>query len=137
MSASDWIALVAVLISLLALVISSWNRERDITREERAAIRARVWAILSMEPGIRTVLALDDNDGEFEKRKRLLERTAVQLKSAGAQQVGTKLADVLNHDWSDRPTPEVKKAREAAREEFINSLTQFMSPAPRRPTPIH
>jgi hypothetical protein len=71
MNASDWAATAAALISLMALLFSLRNRSADIAREEAYRVRARVWEILNTEPGLRTVLALDDDDGNSDPIPRV------------------------------------------------------------------
>jgi hypothetical protein len=135
---ADLIALGALFLSGLALVLSYFTRKKDRSqaekadirvreRAEAADIRARVWAIMSTEPGVRTVLALDDYKDktiEPDKRLKLLKRTADVLRAAGASDVGKSLDGVLDQKWSDPPSPEALKRRSA----FIDSMTEFMTP---------
>lgn len=129
MSASDWAAAAAAVISLLALLFSLRNRRADIAREEAYRVRARVWEILDREPGLRTILALQEDDGQADKRVKLLERTAAQFDVAGAAALGSGLREVLEHPWGAAATPESQAARSA----FVDAAKQFMKPAQLRP----
>jgi hypothetical protein len=125
MSATDWAAAAAAVISLVALLSSLRNRRADIAREEAYRVRARVWEVLDREPGLRTVLALDESDGQADKRVKLLRRTADQLDVAGAAMLGSNLREVLKHPWGADTT----EGSRAARSEFINSAKELMRPA--------
>jgi len=125
MSTSDWAATAAAVISLVALLFSLRNRSADIDREEAYRVRARVWEILSREPGLRTILALDDDDGNAEKRVKLLGRTCAQLEVAGATKLGIKLLDLLEQGWGPNPTQRALSVRS----DFIESVSEFMKPA--------
>ena len=125
MSASDWAATVAAVISLVALLFSLRNRSADIAREEAYRVRARVWEILNREPGLRTILALDEDDGNAEKRVKLLGRTCAQLEVAGATKLGSKLRDLLEQGWGPNPTQRTLSVRS----DFIESVSEFMKPA--------
>ena len=124
-SASDWAASAAAVISLVALLFSLRNRSADIAREEAYRVRARVWEILSGEPGLRTILALDEDDGGHEKRIKFLGRTSEQLDVAGAAQLGTKLRDLLEQSWG----PNATQQSLTTRRDFVRSATEFMKPA--------
>ena len=122
---ADWIALGALLLSVLAIGISELSRRKDVARAEAADVRARVWAILSMEPGARAVLALDDGSDENRiERIKLLKRTVDLLRAAGASDVGKMLEGVLSQKWGDPPSEEAKQSRI----DFIDYLTRFMTP---------
>jgi hypothetical protein len=125
MSPSDAAAAAAAVISLLALLLSLRNRRDDIAREEAFRVRTRVWEILDREPGLRTVLALHEGDGESSKRVTLLQRTAEQLDVAGAAKLGSSLRVVLKQAWGTETTEQSRSARE----EFVESARQFMTPA--------
>jgi hypothetical protein len=125
MSASDWAATAAALISLIAILISLRNRSADIAREEAYRVRARVWEILNTEPGLRTVLALDEDDGNSEKRVKLLGRTCAQLEFAGAGILGSQLREVLEQGWG----PKTTQNSLSIRRDFIDSTSEFMKPA--------
>jgi hypothetical protein len=124
MNASDWAAAAAALISLIALLFSLRNRNADIAREEAYRVRARVWEILNAEPGLRTVLALDEDDGSSEKRVKLLDRTCAQLEVAGAGEIGSKLRELLKQDWG----PKTTQRSLSIRRDFIDSTSEFMKP---------
>lgn len=125
MSASDWAATAAAVISLVALLFSLRNRSADIAREEAYRVRARVWEILNGEPGLRTILALEEDDGNAEKRVKLLSRTCAQLEVAGAAKLGSKLRDLLEQDWGPNRTQRALSIRR----DFIESASEFMKPA--------
>ena len=125
MSASDWAATAAAVISLVALLFSLRNRSADIAREEAYRVRARVWEILSREPGLRTILALNEDDGNAEKRVKLLGRTCAQLEVAGAAKLGSKLRVLLEQDWGPNATQQALSVRE----NFTDSVKEFMKPA--------
>jgi len=125
MSTSDWAATAAAVISLVALLFSLRNRSADIAREEAYRVRARVWEILSGEPGLRTILALDEGDENSEKRVKLLGRTCAQLEVAGAAMLGSKLRDLLEQGWGSKTTPRSLSIRI----DFIESASEFMKPA--------
>jgi hypothetical protein len=120
MEIKDWISIGAATISLVALLISLINRQRDLTRAEAYQIRTRVWDILNGEPGFRTISALSESDGKTETRRSLLERTASQLKLAGAPELGEKLSTLLKSPW---PTPSPDP-----RDGFLKSASKFMEP---------
>jgi hypothetical protein len=80
-----------------------------------------VWDILNGEPGFRTISALSEADGKTETRRGLLERTASQLRLAGAPELGEKLSTLLKSPW---PTP-----AHDPRGEFVKSASKFMEPA--------
>lgn len=124
MSASDWAAAAAAVISLLALLFSLRNRRADIAREEAYRVRARVWEILDREPGLRTVLALEEDDGQADKRLRLLRRTADQLDVAGAAALGQDLREVLEQAWGADTT----ERSQLARASFVDSARRLMTP---------
>jgi len=85
----------------------------------------RAWEILNREPGLRTILDLHEDDGEANKRVKLLERTAAQFDVAGAAALGSGLREVLEHPWGTAATPESQAARSA----FVDAAKQFMKPA--------
>jgi hypothetical protein len=120
MEIKDWISIGAATLSLAALVISLVNRQRDLARAEAYQIRTRVWDILNGEPGFRTISALSESDGKTETRRGLLERTANQLRLAGAAELGEKLSTLLKSEW---PTPSPDP-----RDEFLRSARKFMEP---------
>jgi hypothetical protein len=124
MSASDWAAVAAALVSLLALLFSLRNRRDDIAREEAYRVRARVWEILDREPGLRTVLALDNDDGQTGKRLKLLQRTADQLDVASAATLGSDLREVLMQAWGRDTTDRSRSERSS----FLEAAKQFMKP---------
>lgn len=123
LDAGNWIAIGALAVSLISLLISWLNRQADKKRGERLAIKARVWEVLNGNgPGLRTVSALSQDDGDTTKRIELLERTAQQLTAAGAKSLGDELELVLKENW---PNSDQGKA---ARDRFTNLLTKFMEP---------
>lgn len=124
MDGGDIAAAFASAIALAALIVSLLNRRGDIEREEQYRIRTRVWELLNGEPGLRTVQALDESDGKTNTRIKLLRRTAVQLKAAGAESLGRNLETVLDGSWPD-PGEELLSARAT----FVDCVTKFMNPA--------
>jgi len=125
MNASDWAATAAAVISLVALLFSLRNRSADIAREEAYRVRARVWEIMSREPSLRTILALNEDDGNTEKRVKLLGRTCAQLEVAGATKPGSKLGALLEQGWG----PNTTQRALSVRKDFIDSVGEFMKPA--------
>jgi hypothetical protein len=124
MGIGDWMAIVAVVISLTSLMMSLINRKQDIAREEAYRIRARVWEILNGEPGSRSISALDQSDGKTGTRIELLRRTAEQLKLAGALDLGSHLESFLSRTtW-----PNADEKSRKAREEFRRAAAEFMQP---------
>jgi hypothetical protein len=123
-SLKDWISIVAVVISLISLGISLRNRQRDIDRERENSIRAKAWEILNNEPGYRTVNALDDPDNQTDTRIKLLERTAEQLRLAGAPKLGDQLTSFL--DKNQWPDADAKTKR--ARDDFRMAAAEFIKP---------
>jgi hypothetical protein len=104
------------------------QRQATVMQAE-AFVRDRVWAILTKEPGLRTVIALDENDGDTGKRVKLLQRTAEELDVAGAAALGEKLRNVLqpgDQGWGAGTTKESRLARK----EFVDSAIQFMNAPP-------
>ena len=120
---SEMISLLAVIISLAALVRARNNRIEDIARNEAYRIRVRVWEVLNGEAGLRSVNALDDHDGKTRARLALLERTALQLKAAGAPALGDHLENVLNQEW-----PAANEASTSSRSSFHDAVVDFMKP---------
>jgi len=89
-STSNWIAVAALAVSLAAVLLSLLHRRLDMKREEEFGLRSRAWLILDREPGLRTVQALDDVDGETSRRVKLLGRTARQLKVADVRRLSAR-----------------------------------------------
>jgi hypothetical protein len=135
LKASDYIAIVAVLISLCAIFLSVRQeriRRADV-RQQRvedayaatiSAVRARVLDLLvTADAGVRTVEALVDNE-DSEQRIKLLRRTAVQLWAVGE----TDLADGLRQlcqAWGDDPKSVAAKQE---RERFLNQVQSIYAP---------
>ena len=117
------ISTIATTIALVSLGVSLFNRRQDIKREERYRIRTRVWEVLNGEPGLRTVQALDEDDGNTQTRIELLQRTAAQLKVAGAEPLGHDLEIVLSKRWPGNDEEAV-----SARNRFLDSVAEFMNP---------
>jgi hypothetical protein len=129
-NSSNWIAVAAVAVSVVALMVAFRNRRTDLEREEEYRKRSRAWLILDRDPGLRTVLALDDvhdDDGDVKTRYRikLLERTARQLEVAGAPDLGHSLRLTLTHPWGTQTTRE----GEEARDEFVAAAQRFIGTA--------
>lgn len=125
MESADGAAVAATTISLFALALALRNRRADIAREEAYKVRARVWEVLNGEPGLRTIEALDENDGKTDIRIRLLGRTAEQLGVAGAPMLGHKLEHVLEEPWGSNTSDKSRSTRS----DFVTSATEFMKPA--------
>ena len=92
--------------------------------QAEAFVRGRVWAILTKEPGLRTVLALEKDDTGA--RVELLQRTADELDVAGAKTLGDKLRNVLRESWGAGTDDNSQKKRQ----EFVDSAIQFMNAPP-------
>jgi hypothetical protein len=121
--ASDWIAIAAAIISLAALTIAIYNGYADRAIAKANERKGRVWTILSGEPGIRTISALDVDDGQTTRRIELLERTASHLDVADASSLAKQLRDLLSKPWGAATTSESRKAREA----FFKAVPAFMN----------
>lgn len=117
------IAVVSAGIAVSALVLSLRNRKDDIKRQEKYQREARVWGILSGEAGLRSVVALDANDGETSERKKFLGRTAASLEAAGEQNLRGLLVAVIQHDW-----PMANDEARAARDTFFAAVTEKFGP---------
>jgi hypothetical protein len=122
---TDWVpSVAATVISLVALALSMRNRRNDIAREEAFQLRQRVWTILDREPGLRTVLALDEPDGQTPSRIRYLRRTVEQIEVAGAARLASELSVVLDQTWGT----ETAKESLSTRREFLDSARRFLKP---------
>ena len=126
MESSDLISIAAVLISVISLIISWANRKRDIDREKENSIRAKAWEILNADAGFRTVNALEQPDGQTAKRIMFLERTADQLRLAGARELGDQLKRFLDETKSKWPNADEKTKK--AREDFGRAAAEFIKP---------
>jgi hypothetical protein len=121
---SGWIAISAVLVSIASLLTAAYYRRSDIAREEAFRVRSRVWVILDREPGLRTVLALDDRDDKTAWRIKALQRTSRQLDVAGAPDLARLLDDVLSHRWGSQSTEDALLSRD----EFIRAAQDRIRP---------
>lgn len=122
MEPKDWISIVAVLISLVALAISLRNRKLDIDRQKKLRIQTHVWDIINTSPGYRTILALDDTDGKTADRIKYLKRTAEQLKIAGAPDLAKQLENLLD----ETPWPNADQKAIKDRDDFQKAIAEFM-----------
>ena len=120
MGLKDLIAVLAVIISLFALVVSLINRRADIDRLNKYRTRDKVWNLLTSSAGLRSIEALAKEDGKTEKRVEMLRRTATQLKTAGAKSLGDELESLLHNTWPSG------KGTTAAKEEFLDSVNDYM-----------
>jgi hypothetical protein len=124
MEPKDWISIVAVLISLVALVISLRNRKLDIDRQKKLRIQTQVWEIINTPTGYRTILALDDSDGKTAERIKYLKKTAEQLKIAGAPELAKQLENLLDETrWSSADQKIIRD-----RNDFQKAISEFMKP---------
>jgi hypothetical protein len=96
------------------------QREANVMQAE-AFVRDRVFAILNGESGLRSVIALGDDDGKTGIRVKLLERTAEELDVAGAETLAEKLRKLLAFGEHGSPVSRTM------RDEFATFAKQFMN----------
>lgn len=122
MEPGDWISIVAIIVSLVALAVSLFTRKRDIDRDKKLRIQAQVLEIVNSNAGYRTILALEDRDGKTAERIKYLRRTAEQLKVAGAPELGKQLESFLDETrW-----PDAGEQTKKAREDFQQAVVDFL-----------
>lgn len=90
-------------------------------------MKSRVSETLNGESGIRSVDALDEDDGQTSRRLTLLRRTANQLDIAGAPALENLLRETLSQPWGAEATAQSLAAREA----FQQAVQDFLSPSRR------
>jgi cbb3-type cytochrome oxidase subunit 3 len=128
-----------------AAMLNVQSEQLDLQRQAnllqaRSLVCGRVWTILTKEPGLRTVIALDEhrgaasepvkrhrlrgrgarNRGGTGERVKLLRRTAYELDVAGAKTLGDMLRNVLRPDGEGRTTATA----------FVDAAIEFMNVPP-------
>ncbi|HTI35446.1 MAG TPA: hypothetical protein VL422_17345 [Miltoncostaea sp.] len=136
LDASDYIAIVSLVVAVAALSIGAYHENRrradarrdrteDLERAAVASARANILELLvTADAGIRSVEALA-NDEASSARLVFLRRTARQLEIVGERELGTSL-ETLCECWSNEPGSAASTKR---RDEFLDLVrARFGSP---------